>query len=159
LLETAGPHKDTPELRLGAYRWLNRWLKDDTGEVTEPERPKFTPQELKVFGRLPDDAVNALAHESFLLPARPELPMVPAGAKEWWGGKKIEWMQDLWDRVFRGWARQPPPLNPRPAADVTHDGLRLRAFDFTSEEGVELRLSLLTAAKTERPKLVVLNAV
>src|SRR5262249_36091810 len=24
LLETAGPHKDTPELRLGAYRWMNR---------------------------------------------------------------------------------------------------------------------------------------
>ncbi len=30
LLETKGPHKDTPELRLGAYRWMNRWLKNDT---------------------------------------------------------------------------------------------------------------------------------
>ncbi len=35
LLETKGPHKDTPELRRGAYRWMNRWLKDDTSEVTE----------------------------------------------------------------------------------------------------------------------------
>ena len=27
LLETEGPHEDTPELRLGAFRWMNRWLK------------------------------------------------------------------------------------------------------------------------------------
>ena len=37
LLETKGPHKDTPELRRGAFRWMNRWLKNDNGEVTERE--------------------------------------------------------------------------------------------------------------------------
>ena len=51
------------------------------------------------------------------------------------------------------------PLNARPAGDVVHDGLRLRAFDFTSQEGVELRLGLLTAATVEKPSLVVLSAL
>src|SRR5262249_12913195 len=61
-------------------------------------------------------------------------------------------------RVFHGWPENPPPLNPRPAADIVHNGLRLRAFDFTSEEEVELRLWLLTAAKIEKPGLVMLTA-
>ena len=39
LLETKGPHKDTPELRAGAFRWMNRWLKDDTGEVKDTDQP------------------------------------------------------------------------------------------------------------------------
>src|SRR5207253_244376 len=43
--------------------------------------------------------------------------------------------------------------------DVKHDGLRLRAFDFTSEDNVELRLWLLTAAKVDKPSLVVLTSV
>jgi hypothetical protein len=37
--------------------------------------------------------------------------------------------------------------------------VRLRAFDFTSEEGVELRLWLLTEAKAPAPGAVVLTAV
>jgi hypothetical protein len=37
--------------------------------------------------------------------------------------------------------------------------LRLRAFDFVSEENISLRLWLLTAEKVERPSLVVLTAV
>src|SRR5262249_10160204 len=39
------------------------------------------------------------------------------------------------------------------------EGLRLQAFDFTSEDNIELRVWLLTAEKTEKPSLVVLNAV
>jgi dienelactone hydrolase len=159
LLETKGPHKDTPELRQGAFAWMNRWLKNDTNPVTDPTLPRFTPQQLKVFERLPTDAFNPSIHETFIKPARPEVPQVPAVAREWWAGQRKEWMQELNDKVFRGWPQQPPPLNPRLAGDVIHDGLRLRAFDFTSEDDVELRLWLLTAASTAKPTLVVLTAV
>src|SRR5262249_47320650 len=55
LLETKGPHKDTPELRAGEYRWMNRWLKNDNSEVNEKDRPRFTPEQLKVFDKLPLD--------------------------------------------------------------------------------------------------------
>jgi hypothetical protein len=159
LLETAGPHKDTPELRLGEYGWMNRWLKNDTGEVTEPDRPRFEPPQLKVFERPPDDAVNAVVQETFCKPAVVELPQAPEVAREWWKGKSKEWLDGLRDKVFHGWPAQAPPLDARLAADIKHDGLRLRAFDFVSEENVELRLWLLTAEKVEKPSLVVLTSV
>jgi dienelactone hydrolase len=158
LLETAGPHKDTPELRRGAYRWMNRWLKAETGEITEKEAARFTPQQLKVLDRVPDDAANATIHETFLRPAAPELPHVPDVARQWWAGKSQEWRRALSERVFAGWAQNPPPLQECFAADVAQDGLRLRAFDFTSEEEVPLRLWLLTAEKVEKPSLIMLTA-
>jgi hypothetical protein len=68
-------------------------------------------------------------------------------------------MQDLRDKVFHGWPGKPPALNSGLAAEVTHGGLRLRAFDFISEDDVELRLWLLTAEKMAKPTLVVLTAV
>jgi len=159
LLETAGPHKDTPELRQGAFRWMNRWLKKDTGEATDPERPRFTAQQLKVFDRLPADAINPQLHELFRKPAQPELPQTAEVARAWWQGKAPQWLEALRGRVFAGWPQQPPALNARLAEDVEHNGLRLRAFDFVSEDEVELRLWLLTATKVEKPSLVVLTAV
>ena len=159
LLETKGPHKDTPELRKGINEWMNRWLKQDRSEATEPDRPRLAPKQLKVLNRTPDDAGNATVHEFFLKPAHVELPESAAVTKEWWAGKNKEWMQVLRDKVFRGWPEPAPPLNIQPAAEVRYEGLRLRAFDFVSEENVELRVWLLTHEKTEKPSLVVLNAL
>jgi hypothetical protein len=159
LLETKGPHKDTPELRQGAFQWMNRWLKKETGPITDPNVPRLTPQQLRVFDHLPADAINATIHETFIKPAQPDLPQVPAVAREWWTGRRREWMQNLRDNVFHGWPDQPPALHSRLAAQVKHKGLRLRAFDFTSEDDVELRLWLLTAEKVAKPTLVVLTAV
>jgi hypothetical protein len=159
LLETQGPHDDTPELRLGAFRWLNRWLKQVTGDVSERQRKPFTPTQLKVFDQLPADAINATVHESFIKPANSELPASGEVAKEWWKGQREEWMVQLREKVFRGWPANPPPLEVKKAAEVNHQGVRLRAYDFTSEENVPLRLWLLTAEKVEKPSLVVLTAV
>src|SRR5262245_50331931 len=45
LLETKGPHRDTPELRVGINRWMNRWLKDDVKtEVTDDLPPRLKPE-------------------------------------------------------------------------------------------------------------------
>ncbi|HEV3237494.1 MAG TPA: prolyl oligopeptidase family serine peptidase, partial [Gemmataceae bacterium] len=159
VLETQGPHYDTPELRLGAFRWMNRWLKQETGDVSERERKPFTPSQLKVFHELPADAINATVHESFLKPANAELPSSTEVAKEWWKGQREEWMKQLREKVFRGWPANPPPLDAKKAVDMTHEGERLRGYDFISEENVALRLWLLTAEKVEKPSLVVLTAV
>jgi hypothetical protein len=159
LMETKGPHKDTPELRAGAFKWMNRWLKNERGEISDPERPKFDAKQLRVFDRLPDDSLNPTIHEVFRKPARIVLPHSPEVAKEWWKGKAPELLAGLREQSFRGWPDKAPALNARPAADVKHDGLRLRALDFVSEEGIDLRLWLLTAEKTEKPTLVVLNAL
>jgi len=159
LLETKGPHKDTPELRRGAFAWLNKWLKDDTGDVTEREYPRLEPQKLKVFDRAPADAINATVHERFIKPAVIEPPQDPEKVRDWWKGKSEELKKDLLAKCFHGWPDKAPPLGVKPADDVKSDGLRLRAFDFTSEEAINLRLWLLTAEKVEKPSLVVLTAV
>jgi dienelactone hydrolase len=159
LLETEGPHKDTPELRLGAFRWLNKWLKNDTGPVTEDKFEPLPPEQLKVLERTPEGAFNDKIHDYFIKPASIELPKATAVAKEWWHGEKTRLERELREKVFRGWPQQAPALNARPAADEKHDGLRLRAWDFTSEDGIELRLWLTTAVATEKPTLIVLNAL
>jgi acetyl esterase/lipase len=159
VMETAGPHKDTADLRLGAYRWMNFWLKGGNGDTSEPDRPRLTPAQLKVLDHIPDGAANAMVQETFILPATWELPRVPAVAREWWSGQQQTWLQQLKDKVFRGWPENPPQLNPRQVADIRHDGVRLRAFDFTSEEDVELRLWLVTADKVDKPTLVIASAL
>jgi acetyl esterase/lipase len=159
LMETQGPHKDTPELRLGAYRWLNRWLKGDARDVTEVEPRRLAPPQLKVFDTLPYDALNPLVPEGWRRPAPTDPLAPPEVTREWWKGKAPQWREALRGQVFRGWPEQPPPLNMRPNGDVKQEGLRLRAWDFVSEDEVELRLWLLTAEKTEKPTLVVLNAL
>jgi Prolyl oligopeptidase family len=159
LLETTGPHKDTPELRAGAFRWLNRWLKDDAGPVREGGFKPLPPQELKVLAATPEDALNKRIQDFFLKPASLELPHAPGVAKEWWQGERIALETALKEKVFRDWPAQPPELAVKLAADRTHNGLRLRAFDFTSEAGIELRFWLLTSATVTKPSLVVLNAL
>jgi hypothetical protein len=159
LLETKGPHMDTPELRRGAYRWMNRWLKNDDGEVTEEKKTLFDAKQLKVFDKLPDDQINTRVQELFIKPARIDIPESPAVAKEWWKGEEQKLRIALKEQVFRGWPTDPPALNAKPAEDIKHDGLRLRAYDFVSEDEVELRLWLLTAEKVEKPSLVVLTSV
>jgi hypothetical protein len=159
LLETAGPHKDTPELRQGAFRWMNRWLKGDNGEVTDPERPRLTPQQLKVFDRAPPDAINDVIHERFRRQAVLELPLAPEVAREWWKGKAPQLVQALKERVFRGWPQTAPPLGARLAAEVKHQGVRLRAYDFLSEEAVPLRLWLVQHEKVAAPSEVIASVV
>jgi dienelactone hydrolase len=159
LMETTGPHKDTPELRAGTFRWLNRWLKDDADPVTEAEFKPLPPQELKVLSAAPEDAINKRVQDLFVKPANLELPHAPGVAREWWQGERAALQTALKEKVFRNWPAQPPELAVRPAYDRTHDGLRLLAFDFTSETGIELRVWLLTAATVSRPSLVVLNAL
>jgi hypothetical protein len=158
LLETKGPHKDTPELRRGAFGWLNRWLKDDKSEVTEREYAKLEPQKLKVLDRPPADAINATVQETFVKPAAVQQPpQDPEKARVWWKDKSEELKKGLLAKCFRGWPEKAPPLAMKPAGDVTGDGLRLRAFDFTSEEGIDLRLWVLTAEEQEKPKTIALT--
>jgi dienelactone hydrolase len=159
LLETAGPHRDTPELRIGINRWMNRWLKDNTTTPVEDDLPpRLKPQQLKVLDRVPEGAVNETIDELFVRPAVHELPEAPAVAAAWWAGRRGELLAALRAKVFAGWPKEAPPPAVKPAADVAHDGVRLRAFDFTSETGIGLRLFVLTAGD-EKPGRVILSVL
>jgi dienelactone hydrolase len=156
--ETLGKHEDTVELRMGEYRWMNRWLKGDDTAVTEEKFERFQPQELKVFDKIPEDQLNTTIQDLFIKPADIELPKSAEVIRGWWPGEKEKLERALKEKVFRGWPAKAPDLAVNPAGDKTHDGVRLRAWDFVSEEGVPLRLWLMTAGE-EKPKLVVLNAL
>ncbi len=148
LLETSGPHKDTPELRDGAFRWLNRWLKGDKGKVEQPTRERLTPQQLKVLKDAPADAINDAVHERFRKPATFDVPASAEVAREWWKLKSAELKKALAERCFRGWPQTPPALGAKATSHEAH-GVKLTAIDFTSEEGVPLRAWLLTAGKVD----------
>lgn len=159
LLETKGAHTDTLELRAGAFRWLNRWLKSDNSEVKDPDAlTKLLPEQLRVFPKLPEDQRNTTIQESFVRAAQIELPKSAEVARNWWPGKREELLKELKEHTFRNWPNDIDPA-PKLAGDITHDGVRLRGWDFTSETGVELRVWLMTAASVEKPSLVVLNAL
>jgi hypothetical protein len=159
LLQTHGPHQDTPALRLGAFRWMNRWLKNDDSEVTEEPRPRLKPQQLKVFDRAPGDAINDVLHERFRLPVRLDLPDSEEVTREWWKGKAPQLIKALKERVFRGWPEKPPALTAKLAADMRLAGVCLRAYDFVSEQGVPLRLWLAQHEKVDRPAEVIASVV
>lgn len=159
VLETSGPHKDTPELRLGAFHWFNHWFQHDDGAVVETVAPPFTPQQLKVLKDIPKDAINARIQETFVPRAKIEMPADAEAVKSWWRKQREDWLEKLKSQVFGGWPKNPPPLDVRLGKDITKDGLRLRAFDFVSEEDVELRLWVETAAEVDSPSLLVLTAV
>src|SRR5262249_26771267 len=91
LLETKGPHKDTPELHQGINRWMNRWLKDDAkSEIVDDLTKVFKPEQLRVFTKLPEDRINESIHDFFVKQASIEVPANPMVAKEWWAGRKPE---------------------------------------------------------------------
>ncbi len=102
---TPGGHKDTQELRLMAYRWINTHLKKDT---TEPREPPYTPiegKELRVFPEdkdIPAGALNAKIDETFVLRAAVQAPK-NAGEFE---KRRSELLDALRSKSFREWPEQ-----------------------------------------------------
>src|SRR5262249_33578727 len=126
LLETKGKHEDTPELRLGAFHWMNRWLKGDSSEATEDKFDRFTPQELKVLDKTPEGQINTTIQELLIRPANIELPKSQDVIRSWWPGEKEKLEAALKDKVFRGWPAKESVVVAKLAGDKTHEGVRLR---------------------------------
>lgn len=104
---TPGGHSDNVELRLMAYRWINKHLKNDNAEVAEPPLPKIDGKELRVFPEeadLPQDSLNAKIDESFVALAKPSTPTNKAEFAAW--SKSLR--DGLFERVFREWPDQIP---------------------------------------------------
>ena len=156
LLITPGPHKDTQELRVPAFRWLNRYLKGQDVPIEKPAVPFFKPEQLKVFDKLPEDQLNKTIHESFV-PKAPE-PEVPASV-EAWKTSRDGWRKTLAEKVFRGWPDDPGPLDLQESFTVENNGLRFSAYDFTSQPSIRLRLFVARAVDSGSPKQLVLRVL
>ena len=149
---TEGPHKDTQELRIHAFVWFNRFLKDDSTLIDKPAVPFFEPEQLKVFKELPADDINTRIHESFVPKGQESL--APQSAQQ-----LQALLETLREKSFGGWPTQEQavPLNIRRVFSAERHGIRLSAFDFTSQPHVQLRLYLVHRPGIERADQVMLN--
>jgi len=148
LLITEGPHKDTQDLQLPVFRWFNRHLKHEEPLIEMAAIKFFKPEQLKVFDRLPADAINGRIHETFVPMANYTIP----GSQTSWDDQRKEWVPGLRVKSFAGWPAT-SPLDLRTRSSAEHAGLRFWSMDFTSQSNVPLRLYILAAIepKTDRP--------
>ena len=68
---TEGPHSDTQELHIHAFRWFNRFLKDDMSMIDKTAVKYFQPEQLKVLVQQPADEINTRVDELFVPAATP----------------------------------------------------------------------------------------
>lgn len=151
---TAGGHADTQELHIHAFRWFDKHLKGIDRPIDKVATKFFQPEQLKVFEKLPADELNTKIDETFVAAA--PTPVPPADQSVW-EKQRDGWLQQLGDKVFRGWPVSGSPLDLKEAFNVEADGVRLRAFDFVSQQGITLRLFVASRAKLDKADLVVVN--
>lgn len=147
LLITEGPHADTQDLQVPAFRWFNRWLKNDASLVERAAVRFFAPTDLRVFDTLPADAINARIAETFV-PRAASSPLPPP-----------ELIRALREKVFRGWPSEPAAVQPRLCAEAKDGALRYHVYEFNSQEHVSLGLHVVQHAKVRKPKRVILSVV
>jgi hypothetical protein len=149
-----GPHKDTQELNTHEFRWFNHYLKNDDAPIDSRAPKYFQPEELKVFDKLPPDQKNTEIHETFVAKARSPSDQPEKTA---WQGARDAARQALDVRSFRAWPRTTEPLDLKEVFTAERDGLRLAAYDFTSQNPVRLRLYVLQRVGLTQPELNVLS--
>lgn len=155
LLITPGPHSDTQELQVPAFRWFNHYLKQDDTPIAAAAEKFFEPEELKVWSELPDDERTSTIHETFVPLAENSLPR----DAEHWNELVANWRQALDTKSFAGWPTEAESLDVGEAWRATHDEVELIAYDFVSQEHVPLRLYVLHRAGDDNAEMVVLNCL
>ncbi|MBX7166064.1 MAG: acetylxylan esterase [Pirellulales bacterium] len=157
LFISEGPHADTQELQLAAFRWMNRWLKNTNEPIEAPGEKPFTPQELRVFDQLPVDERNTTIQESFVRIA----DLAPATTMDDWERQQATLIAALARQCFASRMQTEGSVStdstapvavaaPRVVADVQRHGLRLQSIEFTSEANLKFVVHVVTAAD-ERP--------
>lgn len=150
---TEGGHNDTQELRTHAFVWFNRFLKGDESPVRMPAEKFFTPQQLKVFDKIPEDEINTKVHEIFSPKA--------ADVKNLDSEKVKKIMSALKDKTFNGWpaSSDVPELEVKRGLFVKKQGVQLVSYNFTSQENVRLSLYVIKKAVNETPTTVTLSVL
>ncbi len=140
---TEGPHKDTHELRVSAFSWFDRFLKDEAGTapVTDPALPVFDPVALRVLESIPGDQRNTSIDESFVSAA--PRPSPPANRAAFQQHRRTS-LRNLRVSCFLGWRdAMDAPL----AADVSapiHTGeVQLQVLTFDTAQGLRLPVYLI----------------
>jgi dienelactone hydrolase len=151
---TAGPHADTQELHIHAFRWFNEHLRDDRSPIDKVATRFFQPEELKVFEELPPDELNTTIDQHFV-PKAADLT-APMDSQQWENWRE-EWMSQLQSKTFRAWPAEAIDPSLRLVAHTDAPPLRIRAYEFASQEGVVLPLLVVHPSDLENPESVTLE--
>lgn len=133
-----GPHKDTQQLRINAFQWMNRFLKGDDPPIDLYTGDRFEAEDLKVFARLPEDERVTTIQESFVPAANPALPTSTAELD----ALTEKTLRHLKEKCFRNWPtdEEAGELNLQPMGSYAHGDMRVRLFEFTAENPCRLPL-------------------
>lgn len=127
---TEGPHSDTQELHIHAFRWFNRFLKMDDSMIEKTAVKFFEPEQLKVFEHLPTDEINTRIDETFVpLAQLPSKEDVLNDQDAWFNGR----IAMLRDRCFRAWPDNDPGW--RPSTEIRIETLPIEELKLEPEFG------------------------
>ena len=145
---TEGPHKDTQELRVHAFRWFNRWLRDDDSLIDKTATRYFQPAQLRVFADLPNDERNTSIDEDFVPTVQPLADRANSILQN-----QLVWLAKsqytLRQRCFAGWPEEKTlPRSPRvrvesPDRSSGALGLTVHRLHFESQQHVPVSIDLV----------------
>ena len=153
LVESDAPHGFTVQLRVGAVRWMRRWLLDRHDPIVEPEIPVRQASELQCT---PRGQVMFLPQERSVFDLNRELAEKQlARRKSVVGTKSPEELRELIrTTIGAAAAGEWPPLVATKTGEAARDGYRIERLVLQSEGRVPLpALWFLPSAATEKTVL------
>jgi dienelactone hydrolase len=144
-----GGHEDRPDLRVAAFRFFNRHLKNDSGPVQVAEFKPFPGRELRVFptdADIPAGLLNGIIDETFVPRADVKLP-----ARGEFAAWKESLLQKLRERVFRSFPKEIPPARIEDA--------KVKYRTLTTEPGIEVEMRQIRrpGGRDKVSHLIILN--
>lgn len=136
---TPGPHQDTYELQVGAYRWLDRHLQQADHPIAEKLENRFDRSELKVFDQLPHDERVTTADALFAERLDHSQQSRPAAGDETAAEVAARIRAALTARAFSGWPAEPPALAAEKLWSHPDDEADVELWEFQSQPHVPLR--------------------
>jgi cephalosporin-C deacetylase-like acetyl esterase len=150
-----GGHDYRPDLRVAVFKFINKHLKNEAGEVKDADFTPLPGKELRVFPEdkdIPTDALNGKIDETFVKRAVVKLPEE---------GKFDEWkkglLKELREKSFRTFPERVPVATRGTEMDQGVSG-HTHIFP-TTEPGVklDLRFNVRKVADAKTGTLIVLN--
>ncbi|MEJ5342921.1 MAG: acetylxylan esterase [Thermogutta sp.] len=139
---TKAAHDDIQPIQEAAFRWIDRHLLGKEREVYDPVEKVFTPQELKVLEKIPEDQLNTIIHDHFV----PTAPIVFPENVSQWQELKTRWISLLKEKCFRGWPANLPPPSWKNVKEAEADGIRLVRAELPVQDEVILPIYYLRGA-------------
>lgn len=146
---TAGGHEDTQELRVHAFRWLNRHLRSVDPLIVEPAIKLFEPEDLQVLDAIPGDQQNSTIHETFVERETSEAPTSPDA----WQELSAHYRKILDEKVFAGWPASPDEFDGQEIDQVRRDKVIVRTLEFCSQGPVRLPIIVVHRPGLKRPSI------